>query len=515
MKCINNQATPRGRKRFAATLLAAGFLMVPSFVMAQSAVVGGLGNFDAANFEGKDAHGLEIQIEGIQPGDLTPSWCGNKYNCPVVTSYGTGVYIRYVSPYDAATGRFTATTVPHAPNTAFAGTCYQWSPTYNASGCDHFGIHLGFTAAAQRATTTSYRWMFEDPSNPGQLIASTNNLFVPTPVYSWIPPAVPAAPPVLVVEIQLPDPPPPPPAAPPQYGDAVWMKVYKTEMNREVFLDELTSDNPIVPQTLAQLETEWSLLQPEPPNLPADGRRRRNRQTNQGGVSTGTRAVLRRYETYAYTGAYDPTTHQVACGGDATCTSPQPGELGDMLVAQMAAANVAVPGITVVLNGNGTVSSSDKVISCGSKCVATYALGTAVTLTAKAGSNSTFTGWTGACSGTSLTCSVSISDALTTTATCTVEASGGGGVGGGGTAATFKLTVSRAGKGVVSSNPAGIACGSGGGCSLAFAAGTSVTLTATPDATSTWTGWSGACTGTATTCTVVLSADKSVTATFR
>ena len=32
----------------------------------QAAIFGSLGNFDAANFEGKDAFGFEIQIEGIQ-----------------------------------------------------------------------------------------------------------------------------------------------------------------------------------------------------------------------------------------------------------------------------------------------------------------------------------------------------------------------------------------------------------------------------------------------------------------
>ena len=85
-------------------------------------------------------------------------------------------------------------------------------------------------------------------------------------------------------------------------------------------------------------------------------------------MNAGTRSVLRRYETYAYTGAYDPLTHEVICGGDATCNIPQPGELGDLLVAQMVAANVAVPSLTVVVTGNGTVASSDKVISCGSKC---------------------------------------------------------------------------------------------------------------------------------------------------
>src|SRR5947209_6544091 len=67
---------PRTRT-FGAALLLASALCAPALLHAQSAVVGALGNFDAANFEGKDAHGMEIQIEGILPGDLMPAWCGN------------------------------------------------------------------------------------------------------------------------------------------------------------------------------------------------------------------------------------------------------------------------------------------------------------------------------------------------------------------------------------------------------------------------------------------------------
>jgi len=163
----------RIRRAAGAALLIASALAAPCLASAQSAVYGALGNFDAANFEGKEAHGMEIQIEGIQLGDLSPSWCGNKYNCPVVTPYATGVYLRYVSPYDSVNHVFTATTVPHAANTPFAGTCYMGSASYAQAGCDHFGVHVLYSSV-NKATTTAYRWMFEDPNNPGQLIASTN-----------------------------------------------------------------------------------------------------------------------------------------------------------------------------------------------------------------------------------------------------------------------------------------------------------------------------------------------------
>lgn len=74
------------------------------------------------------------------------------------------------------------------------------------------------------------------------------------------------------------------------------------------------------------------------------------------------------------------------------------------------------------------------------------------------------------------------------------------------------LTVQKAGTGTgsVSSNPSGIACGAT--CSVRFAA-VPVALTATPAAGSTFTGWSGACSGTGL-CQVQMSADRTVTATF-
>ena len=152
--------------------------------------------------------------------------------------------MRYVSPYDSVNHLFTATTVPHPANTAFAGTCYMGSASLHAAGCDHFGVHLLYTAAANKATTTAYRWMFADPNNPGQLIASTNNIFVPTPVYTWVPRSS-HSPPVLDGGDPTADPPPPPPPAlPPQFGNATWMKVYKTDMNREVALDRTDQRQP-------------------------------------------------------------------------------------------------------------------------------------------------------------------------------------------------------------------------------------------------------------------------------
>jgi hypothetical protein len=77
---------------------------------------------------------------------------------------------------------------------------------------------------------------------------------------------------------------------------------------------------------------------------------------------------------------------------------------------------------------------------------------------------------------------------------------------------TFPLTTSVVGNGSVTSNPAGIDCGSD--CMEIYNYGTIVTLTATPDGTSQFVGWSGDCSGTSLTCTLTIDAAKNVTATF-
>ena len=148
--------------------------------------------------------------------------------------------------------------------------------------------------------------------------------------------------------------------------------------------------------------------------------------------------------------------------------------------------------------GSGTVTSNPAGINCGSDCSETYNQGTSVTLTTTPDSGCTFTGWSGACSGTGLCIINMTSDKAATAAFAQQQ---------------YTLTVTKAGtgSGTVASNPAGINCGAD--CSETYNQGTSVTLTATPDSGSTFTGWSGACSGTGA-CIVNMTSDKAVTATF-
>jgi hypothetical protein len=223
---------------------------------------------------------------------------------------------------------------------------------------------------------------------------------------------------------------------------------------------------------------------------------------NQGGVNSGSKSVLRRYEFYKFGGNYDPLTHQAICGGDGLCNAPIGAELGDFIGSQNAAANIGVPSVTVTKTGNGTVTGASGKINCGNSCTTTVAAGTVLTLTESPG-GTLFSGWGGDCNGTQTTCSLTVNDAQNVTATFT---------------SIFTLSIGRGGSGTVTGNPAGVLstqinCGKD--CSAKFTAGTTVTLSATPAAGLNFVNWSGACQGNAPTCDVTITKDTSVQANFK
>jgi uncharacterized repeat protein (TIGR01451 family) len=159
--------------------------------------------------------------------------------------------------------------------------------------------------------------------------------------------------------------------------------------------------------------------------------------------------------------------------------------------------------LTVIKSGNGTVTSSPAGINCGTICTFDYPDNTQVTLTASATSPSTFGSWSGACSGSSTTCTVSMTAAQTVTATFNSPAS-----------QTLAVTKSGTGNGTVTSSPGGINCGTT--CTVAFAFDTVVRLTAAATSPSSFGGWGGACAGfgTSPTCDVRMNAAQNVTVTF-
>ncbi len=187
-----------------------------------------------------------------------------------------------------------------------------------------------------------------------------------------------------------------------------------------------------------------------------------------------------------------------ACTGTtATCT------VAMSAAKAVTATFTAIPvqlAVTKAGTGAGTVTSTPVGINCGATCAANFNQNSSVTLTALATAGSTFTGWTGACTGTATTCTVTLSQAQSVSASFSII--------------QFGLTVTKtgAGTGTVTSTPTGIDCGAN--CTGNFDQGSSVTLTAVATAGSNFSGWSGACTGTASTCTVPMAQAQSATANF-
>jgi len=154
--------------------------------------------------------------------------------------------------------------------------------------------------------------------------------------------------------------------------------------------------------------------------------------------------------------------------------------------------------LTANKSGQGTVTSSQAGISCGTDCSEAYDFNSVITLTASPAAGSTFVVWSGACSGTG-TCQVTMNQAQNVTATFTAIK-------------TYSLSVSR--KGLGTGNLTGNSIDCGNNCSADYNANTVVTLTAASAADSLFTGWSGACSGTTPSCQVTMTQARNVTATF-
>ena len=370
-----------------------GLMSIPLAGFAATATISGtLSSFDVVNETGQNAHGFELQIEGVTQNDLYYTGFGQRYGQASIVPYATGVYVRWKSPYTA--GGFTQTTPQHTPGVPYSwNDCYQAGSTYAFSGCEHFYQSLRQTLPGVVVTG---RWLSEDPNNLGSLLGINPGVIVPYPVYTFAPPPTTApittiAPVVVQQAPEIPD----PPEAVGQYGDAQWVKIYKIQLPREVTGQELENEfasnpngskpglfNIIDP---AQFEG-WSLEQTAPP-CGGNCKQNRNRTQNQGSLKPEDRSIVRRYEAYKYAGAYDPLTHEAVCADGGLCNAPTVNatvnELGVQKgPAKLTAVNILPDVLTVTKTGGGTVTDANNVINCGNNCVAFANKGTSVSLTA-------------------------------------------------------------------------------------------------------------------------------------
>jgi hypothetical protein len=177
------------------------------------------------------------------------------------------------------------------------------------------------------------------------------------------PAPVPADPPIVRAEFAVPDP------DGGAYGEAYWVKIYKTEADHQIVLDELLLDDPQIEG--AATEIEWELIQDKPGQ---------GMVFNEAELGAGNEAVMRRYEFYRYntewgsantfidpetglpTPYVDPANGEVVeCVVDG-CNDPTPDELGGYVGRQIAGYNVPPAGFvppacsdTIDNDGDGLV----------------------------------------------------------------------------------------------------------------------------------------------------------------
>jgi hypothetical protein len=156
--------------------------------------------------------------------------------------------------------------------------------------------------------------------------------------------------------------------------------------------------------------------------------------------------------------------------------------------------------LTVTKGGNkqGRVTANGLTCS-GDTCTGTYTGGASVTLTATAATGSYFYGWTGCDSVSGNNCTVAM------TADKSISANFA--------STSAQLTVTKGGnkQGTVAAN--GLTC-SGDTCTGTYTVGASVTLTATAATGSYLNGWTGCDSVSGNSCTVAMTADKSISANF-
>jgi hypothetical protein len=306
--------------------------------MASASVIGFLGNFDVVNDTGKTAHGFEIELEGLHFSDITDTFGGpgrgfptgrgfdpatsvQRYGAPSVTEYSIGsvfgTKVTYMGIFASGAwdyGTPSGTFITPGDN-CWSGGGVGYGPD---TPCDHFGV-----GTARNATKTTYSWLVETET-PGAL--SNGAVTLPAPAWEVIPDPVVGAPPVVGARIVAPE-----PENEAQFGEAIWVKIFTTELEDEVELEDLVADNPRVQE--AETEIEWQLLQTDPDD-PEAGQLESGYAAPVGPLAA---SILRRYEFFAYAGPYDEETHEALVGSD---SHPLESEIGIYLGAQNAAVNL-------------------------------------------------------------------------------------------------------------------------------------------------------------------------------
>ena len=206
---------------------------------ARATIYGTMSNFDVFNETPEDCYGAELDLEGVHSADVVNTF-PSHFDHRTVTEYNNGTTFGTLidfSGYNFDPSGFIAPTV---------GTSTNGHTCVDTPGCEHFGFSL-----SANPTATNYYWL----DQTGQRVGNTP-MSVPTPSWSYFPPAIPGQAPEVKAEVEV------------QQPDSMWMKVFETQLARPVKLNELMSGNAVVPEDAAEIETEWELLDNGPLWMP-------------------------------------------------------------------------------------------------------------------------------------------------------------------------------------------------------------------------------------------------------
>ena len=155
--------------------------------------------------------------------------------------------------------------------------------------------------------------------------------------------------------------------------------------------------------------------------------------------------------------------------------------------------------LSVGKSGTGAGNVTGTGISCGADCIETYDYGTVIILTATALTGSGFISWDGCNAVNGHECTAIMTWDRSVSATFSLN--------------RHILTATKAGTGSGIVSAPGLSC-SDDTCTGAYDYNATVTITATADAGSVFTGWTGCDSVTDNVCTLLINGDRSVTAAF-
>ncbi|TQV88901.1 InlB B-repeat-containing protein [Aliikangiella coralliicola] len=191
------------------------------------------------------------------------------------------------------------------------------------------------------------------------------------------------------------------------------------------------------------------------------------------------------------------------CSGSSSCELIMNGNKSATAVFVEEVVEPTMFQATVSLSGEGSVTSEDSGINCGTDCNNEYEQNQQVTLTAAASSGYRFESWEGDCSGQAERCQLTMNtdkSAMAKFEVIVIEPT------------MVRATVSLSGSGRVTSEDGGIDCGND--CQNDYPQNQQITLTAAPDAGFRFDRWEGDCGGQAERCQLTMNSAKNTQARF-